>query len=201
MRRDMAAAAALMVAGFLATGCRTRFFQTSINPFFEATEAPGDLAGRWIQEGKEGEGLDFLPGEKNEWQVGSFETKEGGEEEKISGGVVRFGRVGGTLYWDMTAAKSDATGGLAMEHLLELHSVARVRLDGDTMELSFLDPDWMAGALADGRVSLEHFHEGKGSDDTSIILTAPTRELEALLKDHDNDPEAFGDPELYHRVR
>jgi hypothetical protein len=198
MRRYVAAG--LVLAGVLATGCRIRFFQVSVHPFVHTTGAPGDLSGRWMSEERETEGLDFAPAGENEWRVNVFDAKAGVEGEEASGGVVRLGRVGEALYWDMTAEEGDSSGDLAKEHLLGLHSVARVRLDGDTMELAFLDPVWMSEALADGRVSLAHFGEGKDDADHSIILTAPTEELEAFLQAYGGVPEAFSEPEVYHRV-
>jgi hypothetical protein len=198
MRRYVAAG--LVVAGVLATGCRVRLFQVSVHPFFHTTDAPGDLGGRWVSEENEAEGLDLAPAGENEWRVDIFDAKAGLEGQKPSGGVVRFGRVGGALYWDMTVEGADATGDLAKEHLLELHSVARVRWDGDTMELAFLDPRWMSEALADGRVDLAHFGEGEDDGDHSIILTARTEELEVFLQAYGDVPEAFSEPEVYHRV-
>lgn len=199
MRRYVAAG--LVMAGVLATGCRIRFFQVSVHPFFHTTDAPGDVTGRWVSEGKEAEGLDFVPAGENEWRVDVFDAKAGTEEHKASGGVVRFGRVGGALYWDMTAEKAASTGDLAEEHLLELHSVARLRLDGDTMEIAFLDPEWMSEALADGRVALAHFREGKDDGDGSIILSARTEDLEAFLQAYGDAQEVFGETEVYHRVQ
>jgi hypothetical protein len=198
MRRFVAVG--FVMAGVLATGCKTtRFFQVSVHPFFHTTESPARFAGRWVAEGKEGEGLDLAPAGRTDWRVVLFETKEGGEEKKTAGGVVRLGRVGGVLYWDMTADRADSTGDLAEEHLLELHSLARLRLDGDTMEIAFLDPEWMSEALAGGRVNLAHFHEGE-DEDGSIILTARTAELEAFLQAYGEDPEPFQKPEVFHRV-
>ena len=198
MRRFVALG--LVMAGVLATGCRTRVFQVSVHPFFHATESPGNFAGRWVSEGREGEGLDLVVAGKTDWRVDFFDTRDDGEEERTSGGLVRLGRVGGTLYWDMTAENTDSTGDLAREHLLDLHSVARLRLDGDTMEIAFLDPEWMSHALADGRVDLSHFHEGDGEEDGSIILTARTADLEAFLQTYGEDPGPFGEPEVLHRV-
>ena len=84
MRRFVTAG--LVMAGVLATGCKTtRFFQVSVHPFFHTTESPGNFTGRWVGEGKEGEGLDFVAGGKADWRVNFFDIKQGGEEEKVSG--------------------------------------------------------------------------------------------------------------------
>jgi len=72
----------------------------------------------------------------------------------------------------------------------------RVRLDGETMEIAFLDPEWMSEALADGRLALAHFRDDGEND----ILTAPTADLEAFLATYGEEPEAFGEPEVFRRA-
>ncbi len=190
-------AAVLMAAGMLTTGCRPRLFQASIHPFFEQTAASVDISGRWIAEGDDPDELVFSATGENEWRLS---VRDHNGKTESSGGLLRLGRVGGVLYWDLTAEDANGSGDLAKEHLLKLHSVARLRLDEDTLEIAFLNPDWMSRALADGRIDLAHFFEGDG-DDRSAILTAPTVDLEAFLQAHGEDPEAFSEPETYHRAR
>ncbi len=189
-------AAVLMAAGMLTTGCRPRIFQVSIHAFFEKTEASADVAGRWIAEGDDPDELILSATGENQWRLSIRDH----EAKESSGGLVRLGQVGGMLYWDLTAEDANGSGDLAKEHILKLHSVARLRLEEDTLEIAFLDPGWMSKALADGRVDLAHFFEGDG-DDRSAVLTAPTADLEAFLQAHGEDPEAFSEPETYHRAR
>jgi hypothetical protein len=186
----------LLMAATLGAGCRT--LQVSVEPFFQATEAPAEVAGRWLAEGDDDVDLEFIDTGENQWRLFFFEAKEDGRRED-SGARVRFGRVDGTLYWDMTTDTSGLAD-LAREHLLELHSVARVRLEGDTMEVAFLRPEWMSDQLDDGRLDLAHFHDPSGGKEATDILTAPTEELEAFLREHGEDRDAFDEPLVFHRV-
>jgi hypothetical protein len=194
------AALGLVTLGILAAGCRPRFFQVSVHPFFEATAAEADVTGRWVSDDDE---LVFSRAGENEWQVRIVERDDKGnaEGEPLEGVVVRLGRVGGTLFWDMSADEPPSSGELAKEHLLRLHSVARLRLEGDTMEIACLDARFMSEAVADGRVHLSHVLEGEADGDHSVILTAPTADLVSFLEAYGESTEAFGEPGIYHRVR
>jgi hypothetical protein len=198
MRR--CAAMGLVTLGLLATGCRPRLFQMSVHPFVEAAEAPADVTGRWISE--DGDELVFSRAGENLWRVAVREAKSADEPvsgDEPTGTLVRLGLLDGTLYWDMSADEVASAGALTEEHLLKLHSVARLHVGEETMEVAFLDPGWMSEALADGRVDLAHFLEGEGRD-RAAVLTASTTELQAFLEDYGSSPEVFGEPELYRRV-
>jgi hypothetical protein len=101
----------------------------------------------------------------------------------------------------MTDEKASPGDDLANEHRLGLHSVARVRLAGDTMEIAFLDPLWVSAAMSEARIDLAHFFEGEREEDRTLVLTAPTPALEAFLRMHGDAAGAFREPETYHRVR
>ena len=192
--------AGLMLAGLFATGCKEHIFQMSVHPFLATNQALAQVAGRWLAEGDDDGGLEFVRGGENEWQVRLFDSKdsrEGGEAAFAS--RVRFGRVNGALYWDMTTARASAMGDVDLEHELALHSVAKVELHDDTLAFALLKPEWLSAALADGRVDLPHFREGAAADD-GVILTASTAELERFLELYGDDPQAFGDPAVYHRA-
>jgi hypothetical protein len=191
-----------VLAGSLLTGCGPRFFQLSLNPFFADGTATVDVGGRWIAEGDEPFGLVFRPTGQHSWAVGLLDCAPDADPATAleeSGAVVSLGELDGQLYWDMTVEDTHALGDLAQEHLLGLHSVARLRLEGDSMEVAYLDPDWLRKALADGRVELEHFLEG-GQEDGSTILTASTADLESFLQEYGDDAEAFGETQVFHRV-
>jgi hypothetical protein len=204
MAMRLSTTAALAIAGALGAACGPRCLQQSVQPFVHATGAPAGIGGPWVTE-DDADGLDLVPSGENTWQVNFFDPKpEATKPEEASGGKVRFGQVGATLYWDMTAdnprSADDPQEDLREEHRLDLHSVARVRLDGDSMEIAFLRPGWVSKALADGRVNLAHFQEDADDNDSSVILTARTADLEAFLQAYGEDPEAFNDPVTFHRV-
>jgi hypothetical protein len=195
------AAWGLVTLGILAAGCRPRFFQVSIHPFFEPAVVEAELTGRWASDDDE---LVFARAGENEWQLRIAERDGGGDtrgEDAAEAAVVRLGRVGGMLFWDMSAEEPPSSGELAKEHLLRLHSVARLRLEGDTMEIACLDARFMSEAVAEGRVQLSHVLEGDVDGDQSVILTAPTADLVSFLEAYGESTEAFGEPGIYHRVR
>lgn len=195
------AALGLVTLGILAAGCRPRFFQVSVHPFFEATAVEADVTGRWVSDDDE---LVFSRAGENEWQLRIAEREGSGNAggmDAPEAAVVRLGRVGGTLFWDMSADEPPSSGELAKEHLLRLHSVARLRLEGDTMEIACLDARFMSEAVVDGRVHLSHVLEGEADGDHAVILTAPTADLVSFLEAYGESAEAFGEPGIYHRVR
>ena len=195
------AALGLVTLGILAAGCRPRFFQVSVHPFFEATAVEADVTGRWVSDDDE---LIFSRTGENAWRLWIVERDGSGNtqgKDALGEVVVRLGRVGGTLFWDMSADEPPSSGDLAKEHLLRLHSVARLRLEGDTMEIACLDARFISEAVADGRVHLSHVLEGEADGDHSVILTAPTGDLVSFLEAYGESTEAFGEPGIYHRVR
>lgn len=196
MRRFVAVG--LAIAGTLTAGCRLPVFQLSLQPFFAASESPDGVAGRWLADEEESDDLEFEP------VAGGFRIHllsggtDAGTSRRQCIGLARFGRVAGGLYWDLTAELPANAGDVASEHLLRLHSLARVRLEGDALTLAPLDPEWVARALADGRLDLAHLPPGA---DGAALLTASTDALVAFLEAHGDDSEAFPEIGAFHRAR
>lgn len=100
--------------------------------------------------------------------------------------AVRLGRIAGTLYWDATALPGESHEGLRDQHLLPLHSIARIRVDGDRLVVAPLRSDWVKAALADGSLDTPHVEiEGEP------LLTGSSAELQQLLLAHGDDEGAF----------
>ncbi len=102
--------------------------------------------------------------------------------------AVRLGRLGETLYWDATAGPSEDHEGLRERHLLPVHSIARVRVEGERLVVAPLRSDWVKAALADGSLDTPHVEiEGEP------LLTGSTDELQQLLLAHGDDEGAFAE--------
>lgn len=67
------------------------------------------------------------------------------------------------------------------------HFFGRISIDGDTLKMSFLDDEWVAGHVRSGDISIDTEEE----DDKKVVLTASTAELQKLLVDHADDEQAF----------
>jgi hypothetical protein len=184
-------AALALAAAVVSAGC----WQVSIHPFFnEATSLPG-AGGRWVSEEEDPDTLELAEAGADTWTARLIEA-----DGESSTALVRFGRVGGELFWDMTAEVPKTPGGLVALHLVPVHSVARVRLDGDRLEVTPLDSRWLAEAIADGRVGLACVDPDEKGGGDDVLLTASTAELEGFLASWGGDPEAFADTTVYHRA-
>jgi len=67
------------------------------------------------------------------------------------------------------------------------HMLGRVTFDGDVLNLTFLDDDWVKKNLENGNFSIRH----ESADDGTPLLTATTAELQKFALDHVNDNDAF----------
>jgi hypothetical protein len=102
--------------------------------------------------------------------------------------AVRLGRIGGTLYWDATALPGEDHEGLRGQHLLPLHSIARIRVEGERLVVAPLRSDWVRAALADASLDTPHVEiEGEP------LLTGSTAELQQLLLAQGGDEDAFAE--------
>lgn len=190
--RTTLAAPTLLGLAVVTAGC---FFQTSVHPFL----APEDgvvlptLAGEWVE--AEGDDPDILEFTKAQPTPGDTWTLRLRDKPDTPPAVltVRLGHIGEGLYWDMTVPEDENEPALAADHRLPLHSLARVRLDGERLEVAFLEPDWFKKRAAAGELAVAHL----GVEDDEILLTAPTKELQAAVLELPDD--AFGAASVFVR--
>ncbi len=71
-------------------------------------------------------------------------------------------------------------------HLLPVHSFLRIRQQGDALQMTFLQPNWIRTHLQEHPDALKHEKVGDG-----ILLTAQPGELQAFLLKHDQTPDAW----------
>jgi hypothetical protein len=163
-------AATVAVSSVLLGGCWTHGL--SVNPLFtdkEAMDVSG-LAGNWTEAEDGSSSFTLRPLGQGRYELVTFE--EGKRQRPLS---VSAGRLGGELYWDVTAKPGEDEGPWGA-HRLQIHSFARVRLEGDRLEIAFLNADALEEAIQAGRFSLSHEHV-----DDQLLLLAPTEELQELI--------------------
>ena len=112
--------------------------------------------------------------------------------EGVPGDAARFrarlGRLGAGLFLDLVPADEgnpEIRNDLYNWHMVPGHTLARVWLEKDSLQIAFLDEDWLSKAIKNGRVALTHVDTGR------LILTAPTAELEAFILKYADDVRAF----------
>lgn len=74
-------------------------------------------------------------------------------------------------------------------HLLPVHTFARIKLNGSSMQIYFMKDSWMKDQIENNRVEIKH----EKADD-SILITASTEELRNFVTEHSNNEEAFEKP-------
>jgi len=100
--------------------------------------------------------------------------------------VASLGRLAGILFLDMTAL-SIGESRVGRNLLLPVHWFWRVAVEGDRLTLTPLSNDWLEAMIDSGRVDLAHVV----GDDSSLVLTAPTSELQRLVTRYAQDSAAF----------
>jgi len=74
-------------------------------------------------------------------------------------------------------------------HLIPAHTVSRVWLDENALRLGMLAPEWLGAKIKRKAGFVAH-----AQLDDRVVLTAPTAQLQKLLRAHADDPLAFGRP-------
>jgi hypothetical protein len=77
--------------------------------------------------------------------------------------------------------------------LAQLHSLMKVKLDGQNLVLVPLDADWLADAIRDKTFDLTARIDEKVVPPVDVILTSPTRDLRNLLRKSGDAEGAFSD--------
>jgi hypothetical protein len=174
----------------LTTGCWVQ----SVYPFYEQSDVVADnsLVGTWAGEGEVQPcllNIAFDPGENvyNLATSKSSEAKEGMKcpEMKAKGHLVQLGS---QRFLDvvLTDEKSRA----------ELHSLVKVKLDGQNLVLVPMDAGWLANAIRDKTLDLSARIDEKGPavvPSVDVILTSATPDLRNLLRESGDAKGAFSD--------
>jgi hypothetical protein len=194
MRLWMALGTALLTGGCFS-------MQTAVHPWLDQHDALAvpALAGTWLEEGDdEPTTLRIAPldaSAASEKGGPAYELTVLKKDRPAQGSLaLTLGRLDGVLYWDLTPLPLSETADLWDAHVMGLHSLARLTVEGDRLEVAFLDPDWVKQALAEGALDAEHLVV----DDVSL-LTGETADLQRLVSEHAADDEAFGRPAVFAR--
>ena len=181
--------AALILLLPLLLGCPVR----SIFPLFTDAETvfePG-LVGLWSS--ADGDKLSFeKAGDKGQYTVTATEEGPDGEIAETRTYIALLGRLGKALFLDMSVPVREGEEG----HVIPTHTIWRVWLETDALRMVWLDDDWLGQMIEGKKITIAHFRRGD-----EIVLTAPTAELQALVKRFADDIAAFPDPERYFRMK
>jgi hypothetical protein len=170
-------------------------FAMSIQPFYTKVDLEVDpgLTGTW--EDKEGDvSFTFEAGEEKEYIL---VVKERDGEQRTSGEFeAHLMHLGGSWFIDFFP-KSDSGGdGFYRAHFFRGHSIARVELGQDSMQIAFLNGSWLSTQIEEKNIDTPH-----EKADGSLLLTGTTEELQELAYFYGNDEKAFAEPLSLERSR
>jgi hypothetical protein len=188
MRKNMSLGVIAMLVAL--AGCEPTL---SLRPLFGLGDRIFEpaLQGRWVPERDTQAvaadiSLTFARDKENTYQV-TF-----GDESYNSHRLrAQLGRLADFLFLDVWPDNRDTDGLLR----IPAHAFFRIRIEPDALELAYLDDEWVKDMVAQGKVQIPH--EFLGPD---IVLTATTKELQALVLKYAANPDAFS-PRRYHRQK
>jgi hypothetical protein len=98
-------------------------------------------------------------------------------------------RLGALWFIDFLPNSKVGGGEFYKMHLFRAHSIARIELSQDTLEMAFFDSTWLQKQIDEKAVDISH-----QKTDGTLLLTGTTEEVQQLLFLHGNDDGAFPDP-------
>ncbi|MDI6766334.1 MAG: hypothetical protein QME52_05870 [Bacteroidota bacterium] len=160
------------------------------------------LVGTWVE--KDGKNTwTFEKAGEREYTLLHYEAEYDDKMgKKVPGDTSKFiaqlGRLDKYLFLDIYPGKPDTKvkNGFYNFHLLSVHTISRVWLDGDLLKLSMLDNDWLERMIDNNAFKIAH---ARLSD--QIILTASTEELQQLVLRYAENTKAFPKPAEFHRIK
>ncbi len=185
--------AALAALLGLLTGCVP---QLSLQPLYtdDTLVFEPNLVGTWLEENGEGVFL-FEPADDNAYRLTVVIDEKG--DYQSSTYAAHLARVGSEYYLDL-APSSEAYEGVFRKEvhpsLLPGHIICWLRWEGESLEIRFLDDDWVERVVREGRLELSHI-EIAGD----VVLTGAPEELQELLEKYGDDEAAFGSVGRYER--
>src|SRR5262245_52327587 len=173
----------VLVAASVLTSCAP-----SLHPFFTDKDIVFNeaLLGAWVSDSgdkclftKSGDHYDFL-----------YVDDESARFD------ARLIELGGVKFLDLYPKTQAKNNDISPANFVPAHTLARLTIGNDSISIAMMDGDWLK-QLSD-RKQLELAHERLA--DGSIVLTAPTRDLQAFVMKHADDKKLFGAADAYHRL-
>ena len=174
---------------FVVTLAMAGCFAPSLQPFFtnENIVFNENLLGGWIKDS--GEKCLFTKSGENHYEL-----------LYVSDGAARFEarliELGGATFLDLYPKPLREGNGLVLANFVPAHTLARVTISKGSISIELMDGDWLKKLSDQNQLDVAH----ERLDDEMVILTAPTRELQAFTLKHAFTKEAFGEAAVFRRI-
>lgn len=165
-----------LVIAFLLASC-----VQSLHPLFTEKDRIFDqaLVGTWVEPDSKDMWIFMRSGDR------SYELiyLEKGNPAKFE---AHLGKLGDATFLDLYPHMPETSNDLQKGHLLAVHTISRVWIGSDTLQIVMLDHAWLKKILERDSEKVKHERVGD-----QIVLTASTEELQKFVKRYADDPEAF----------
>jgi len=198
-RRSWPLGVALAFGSIVATGCDSdgSLFTTSLQPFYTQLDLEADsrLNGLWSD--KEGDVTFSFEERKEKGKEYKLVVKEKDGEQEVSGEFeARVVRLGAFYFLDIYPQSSKEGNEFYRAHFTRAHTIARVEISQDSIQMAFLSARWLKAKMDEKSVDTPCVEV----DDT-LMLTGTTEEVQELVFSHANDDGAFADSVLLEKQR
>ncbi|MGB8227006.1 MAG: hypothetical protein WCE45_09135 [Sedimentisphaerales bacterium] len=172
----------------------------SLHPLFTENDLifDNDLIGSWAST-EPNETFEFRETKTKDYEC-IYIDKDGKSGKFIAG----LGKLGNTMYLDIYPSEPNMIeNDFYKSHLLSTHSFMKIELSKDSLKLCSMNPDGTDKLLKSKPNAVKH--ERLGDDNSGIVLTASTKELQKFILKYGNDKKAelFKDKDAseFHRIK
>jgi hypothetical protein len=180
----------------LLTGC----FVKSLHPFYKEGDIifKKELIGTWtdkdssvwkIEQGTRSPGL-LKPAQPDNSYLLTLTEKKGTSVFRVT-----MFQLGGKQFLDFYPEEVECANDMMASHLVPMHTVARVELNGGKLVIRWYNEEWLMELFRQNKIRIAHekipVDPGSTNGDFQVVLTAPTDELQKFMLKYSDDPEAF----------
>lgn len=175
----------VFVVSLAMAGC----FAPALHPFFTNEDIVFNetLLGGWIKDS--GEKCLFTKSGEDHYELLYMSEAPARFEARL----IEFG---GATFLDLYPKPMSGGDGLLLANFVPAHTLARVTISKDSISIAMMDGDWLKKLSDQNQLDVAH----QRLDDEMIVLTAPTRELQAFTLKHAFTKAAFGEVAVFHRI-
>jgi hypothetical protein len=191
----------MALGSIVVTGCDSGGspFIASLQPLYTQLDLEADsrLNGIWCD--KEGDVTFSFEEGKSEGEEKEYNlvVKEKDGEQEVSGEFeARVVRLGAFYFLDIYPQRSQEGNEFYRAHFARAHTIARVEISQDSIQMAFLSASWLKAKLEEKSVDTPCVEV-----DDALMLTGTTKEVQELVFSHANDDGAFADSMLLEKQR
>lgn len=168
-------------------------FALSLQPFFSESDLETDshLAGMWADQDDD---VTFTFKEADDQLYMLTVDEKDGDRKSHVEFEAHLVRLGAHRYLDLFPKSTSEGSAFFMIHLVPAHSLARVEISQDKLQLAFLDGDWLKNQIDDRTVDVTC-----QKTSWAMLLTGTTDEVQNLILLHDSEEKMFTEPIPFER--